>query len=249
VSDAAPHVPATKTLLAVWEQGARRPTALRALLLLAACEADPAKETLADLPLGERNRRLIALRERLFGPELVSVADCPACRARLELRLPITRLRATGEAVAAAEALTLETRGYRLTFRLPTSRDLLELPTHQPGSARRWLAERCLRESSRRGKALPASALPDRAIQALGRRMAEADPLAVVELALDCPACRHRWGALFEIASFLWDELDQWARRLLHDVHRLASAYGWGETEILRLTPWRRQAYLEMLPA
>ena len=39
------------------------------------------------------------------------------------------------------------------------------------------------------------------------------------------------------------------ARRLLLDVHQLASAYGWSEMEILSLSATRRNAYLEMVRA
>ena len=38
-----------------------------------------------------------------------------------------------------------------------------------------------------------------------------------------------------------------WAVRLLGEVHELASAYGWREHDVLALSPWRRQAYLQMV--
>ena len=37
------------------------------------------------------------------------------------------------------------------------------------------------------------------------------------------------------------------ALRTLREIDVLATAYGWTETEILRLSPWRRQAYLEII--
>ena len=77
--------------------------------------------------------------------------------------------------------------------------------------------------------------------------MAAADPQADVELALSCPACGHAWPAAFDIASFLWTEVDAWARVLLHEIHALASAYGWREADILALSPRRRRAYLELI--
>jgi hypothetical protein len=86
-------------------------------------------------------------------------------------------------------------------------------------------------------------------VDAVIARMAEADPQADVQLDLSCPACRHRWLAVFDIVSFLWSEIDASARRTLQDVHRLATAYGWREPDILALTPWRRQVYLEMAGA
>jgi hypothetical protein len=49
--------------------------------------------------------------------------------------------------------------------------------------------------------------------------------------------------------SFFWNEIEAWACRVLHDVHTLAGAYGWSEREVLRLSPTRRQMYLEMVSA
>jgi hypothetical protein len=50
-----------------------------------------------------------------------------------------------------------------------------------------------------------------------------------------------------DIASYLWSEIHAWAGRMLRDVHALAAAYGWREADILAMSPWRRQAYLEMI--
>jgi len=76
--------------------------------------------------------------------------------------------------------------------------------------------------------------------------MLHADPQAEVHLALSCPACAHQWQSLFDIVSFFWGELEAWARRLLYDVHTLASAYGWCEADILAMSAWRREQYLNM---
>jgi hypothetical protein len=40
--------------------------------------------------------------------------------------------------------------------------------------------------------------------------------------------------------------METYARRLLYDVHALASAYGWSEDEVLAVSPARRRCYLEM---
>ena len=39
------------------------------------------------------------------------------------------------------------------------------------------------------------------------------------------------------------------ARRLLPEVHALASSYGWSEKEILALSPARRRSYIALLGA
>jgi hypothetical protein len=79
--------------------------------------------------------------------------------------------------------------------------------------------------------------------------MSNADPMADIHLALNCPSCEHKWMAPFDIVAFLWREISAAARRLLREVHTLASAYGWTESEILALSPVRRRAYLEMIGA
>ena len=77
--------------------------------------------------------------------------------------------------------------------------------------------------------------------------MASADPMAEIHLVLDCPCCQHKWEAPFDIVAFLWREISAAARRLLREVHTIASAYGWTETEILALSPARRRIYLEIV--
>ncbi len=81
--------------------------------------------------------------------------------------------------------------------------------------------------------------------------MAQADPLAETRLALECPSCAHAWEESFDIAGFLWEEIEARARRIVFDVHALASAYGWTEAQILALSAVsrRRALYLEMARA
>ena len=53
----------------------------------------------------------------------------------------------------------------------------------------------------------------------------------------------------FDIVSFFWSELTAWSIRILDHVHRLASAYGWSEADILTMTPSRREMYLARIGA
>ena len=77
--------------------------------------------------------------------------------------------------------------------------------------------------------------------------MAQVDSQADVQLDLVCPSCGHQWQATFDIVSFFWSEINAWAYRVLHEVHTLASAYGWREADILALDPGRRQFYLQLV--
>ena len=72
------------------------------------------------------------------------------------------------------------------------------------------------------------------------------DPLAAIDIPLDCLNCGHQWQPLFDIVSFFWTEIAAQARRLLREVHTLARYYGWREADILAMSAIRRQFYLEM---
>ena len=56
-------------------------------------------------------------------------------------------------------------------------------------------------------------------------------------------AGRAGLGLQLDIRAVLWAEVEAWANELLHDVHALASAYGWSESDVVRLSPWRREWY------
>jgi hypothetical protein len=155
-----------------------------------------------------------------------------------EVRRDVTRI----------EAATLSVEGIDVDFRLPNGGDLAVIGSLRDiASARASLLARCVKRAARHGETIAAEALPPRIVQAIAARMAELDPQADVALGIDCPSCAHAWLEPFDVVTFLWSELTAWARRLLGDVHLIASAYGWGESEILGLTPARRNAYLEML--
>ncbi len=224
-------------LLDAWERGLAQPPLERALTLLAAASPDDAASVSA-LTVGRRDAGLLALRERIFGPRLVSVADCPSCSERLELNFDVDEIRAPASDVPETLAVVASEREVR--FRLPDSRDLLVLSERgDVAGARELLLQRCLLDDR-------VDELPPDVLDAVVTRMAEADPQADVQLDLACPMCGHRWLAVFDIVTFLWSEIHAWAHRTLQDVHRLAKAYGWREPDILALTPWRRQVYLEL---
>jgi hypothetical protein len=107
------------------------------------------------------------------------------------------------------------------------------------------LLENCLLSVHRNGEEVPSDHLAASLVDAIVERMAEADTGADVELALSCPSCRHQWHATFDIVSFFWSEITAWVYRILREVHTLSLAYGWREADILAMSPWRRQFYLE----
>jgi hypothetical protein len=133
-------------------------------------------------------------------------------------------------------------------FRLPNSADLLLIADLADASqARATLLERCVQQVTRSGAPLPVSELPEDVLSGITERMAQIDPQADIQIALTCPACAWQWSSLFDIVSYLWSEINTWAIRMLREVHQLASVYGWRESDILALSPLRRQLYLELI--
>ncbi|MGK9169300.1 hypothetical protein KXR53_23500 [Inquilinus limosus] len=237
--------PGSDELLALWERGLGETSVARGLALLELVHPDMDADTAADLSIGVRDGLLLDLRELLFGRTITGLVECPACGDTLETEM------ATGQLRAAPARAPLEiSRGdYALSLRLLNSRDQIAAERATPEERWRLLLDRCVASASRSGEPTAVTQLPAEVIAAVEDRIAELDPQADVQLALSCPACGHQWQAAFDILPFLWAELSEWAARTLRDVHRLASAYGWSERDILALSPIRRRHYLGMLEA
>ncbi len=241
-------------LLWIWEQGLAQQPVQRALMLLGAAYPEKTSEELAKLSIGQRDALLLTLREWMFGPQLASVATCPNCSDRLELNFNVSDIR-VAPIVKPAEEFSLSIADYEMRFRLPNSLDLAALPAagsanselDEVAIAQEILLERCLLAIAFQGEAQSLAQLPHEVKQKVIEQMALADPQADVQLNLSCPSCRQQWQTTFDIVSFFWSEINAWAYRRLREIHALASAYGWRESDILALSPQRRQLYLEMV--
>jgi hypothetical protein len=235
-------------LLAIWELGESQPPGQRALTLLAAaCDDDAPAGQLAQLSIGQRDVCLLALRERTFGPQLASMTACPACGELLEFGINAAAIRAA-PVFQPPGTFDLEHADYAVQFRLPNSHDLANLDLSADVQLNRQrLFKRCVLTSRHAGEEISAEELPPGVVAAVSEQMAQADPNADVQIALTCSRCAHHWQAPFDILSCFWSEINAWAIRLLHEVHTLASVYGWREVDILSMSPKRRQTYLELV--
>ena len=224
--------------LNLWEGGAGLGPLDRGLLALGAALPDTPHDTLADWPLGLRNRSLAELQCAVFGRDLQGWVSCPRCAEKLEFQLD-------GGALALEKPLhcgPVEVGGH--SFRLPTSRDVAGV-AHETDA--RAAAVRLI-ESCRVDPSGPVE-WSDADIEEIGECLAAADPLAETRLTLRCAECSHEWEESLDIAGFVWQEVEARANRLLRDIHTLAAAYGWTESEVLRLSEARRGLYLDMVRA
>jgi hypothetical protein len=224
-------------LLQVWETGRQLPPLERALLLLTRAGWQDA----GSLTIGRQNRALLTLREAFFGPQMACVAYCPRCETQLEFTLNTAELAAPAIA-PAGHTISLQHDIYTLTVRQPQLRDL-QAAQGQGAS----LYALCVVDARLGEQQTAIDALPETARQQAAEALLLDDPLLDIQLALDCPACGASWSSPLDLLAFLWQEIEQWGQRMLRGVHRLASAYGWSEGDILALSAWRRGHYLELL--
>ena len=229
------------SVLSAWEAAAAQPAPMRGLALL-----DALGLAAGDWPVGRVASALMDLREALLGGALECLADCPACGEPLEFACSVADLRGARDAGDAPMRITLD--DCDVVVRVPPLQAVAEASkVGSDDEAQRALLATCVVSASRGGAALPAHEFSAQLVAAIDDALALADPQAATEIALACPACAHAWTAPFDAAGFVFAELSAWAARQLDDVALLARAYGWGEADILAMSPVRRQAYRERL--
>jgi hypothetical protein len=214
-------------LLSAWESGYGRPGPDRAVALAAAASGLPLDDV-ADLPLGACDRLLLQLREQCFGARLDGRARCPRCGTELDVGMDVDELRTDG----ADGSRTVQVAGQTVRLRALTSRDIGSC-----GGDRDRLLARCLVDE-------PEPPAPG-VLDAIEARLDALDPQAARTIDLDCPSCGAGWVAPVDVTEFVWSEVDRFARRLLSDIHTLATAYGWREADVLAISPARRRFYLQ----
>ena len=237
----------TEALLTLWEGALGQPAGARTDALLAASfeNIEPVRT------LGERNARLMELHARLFGSEIELLSHCPACHTVAQFSGNCDALAAQiGPGPAGAPPHRLQAQGHVIEFRLPDSADIASASSVEGGEDFvKLLLDRCVLACTREGTDVPVRQLPEPVLDALSQQMEALDPGASVSFALDCPQCATHWQAPLDVGEMLWRKVRAAAERVLLDIDVLARSYGWTEREVLRLSPLRRAAYLQMVTA
>jgi hypothetical protein len=237
-------------LLLAWELALVRQPAERALAILSAAEDSDSIADLATLPIGSRDARLRALREATFGRRYRALVSCRSCNESLELTFEPPDFVLAENADANAASRTVRLGEYALDIRPLDSTDLAAAARCPDATAaRRVLALRSVRAARRGDDGVPIDTIPDALLPDLAAHIEAIDPEAETTHEVTCSACGARWDAAFDVAAYLWTEIEAEALRLLQQVHSLAGRYGWREADILAMSPLRRRAYLELVQA
>ena len=231
-------------LLQIWENGWHHSALNNALYLLLKAYNAPNIQAVKQLSIGERDARLLELRTTLFGQRLINKAQCPKCAESVEWEMDAKDMQLQKPQLGASPKIfDIQIDGYAVRFRLPNSEDMLNISALTP----RQILLNCIIEVKNEEKDDPKDAITEGVFKALAQQMEEEDPQANITMALSCPACNHHWTAVFDILTYLWAEIDNWAKHLVQEVYILARAFGWSERDILNMSVRRRQMYIEML--
>src|SRR5690242_5369245 len=113
------QTPSVAELLDAWERCLSQSPVQRALTMLSIACPNASPSTIARLSIGRRDAGLLGLRQRLFGPQLTSLSNCPECGERLELAFDVSNVRAPSVSfeVEDSSTLSLEIDGYEIEFR------------------------------------------------------------------------------------------------------------------------------------
>ena len=238
------RIPSDSELIAIWERAVHEHPVDRALTVLSGCSGESPEE-LAALSIGSRDAQLLEIYESFFGCTLDVFAECPACSEALEYRITTSDL--TPSLAAEDASLAFEAGATAVRLRLPDSNDLRAIRgCTSLTEATQILMERCVVDVIVDEMPASIATLPEAVIDGIASRLAAANPHAEMLIDLTCPVCVHAWQVVFDIEPFLWSKISVTVKRLLQQVHTLASAYGWSEHSILTLSPTRRRLYTEM---
>ena len=210
-------------------------------------------EAVRSLTVGDREALLLHLRRLTIGERMSCIVNCPdrECGKRMDLELNVSDLLVPPYQHTKDQYETgVNDNGivYQVHFRLPTGADqetAARLARDNAPAAADLVLRRCVERVTIAGE--PIDECPLVVIQQLPAIMAALDPQAEVILRLTCPVCGHAFSALFDVATYFFQEVAGRMRHLYREVHLLALHYHWSEAEIMAMTARKRRLYLDLL--
>lgn len=247
-TESARESPTVHDLLEAWERGLTCSGVQRGVVLLEALLPQHSRKELLALSLRDRDDELLDAHRRLFGQRLTCLVTCPSCGVDLEFDLPVNDLLVTSDDVEAA-GVDIEVGGWVVRGRPLTVGDVLDAAdAPDADAARTLLLSRCVVSAAgpAEGGTPTIAELPADVVAALTVELERGNPTGALDIEQTCPECGHVWTTPFDTVSYLWEEVDAWAHRTLREIHGLASAYGWSESDIVAMSARRRALYLEL---
>ena len=198
-------------------------------------------DCLKALSVTDRDRLLAAIYRFEFGDRIVGVAACGHCGDEFEFDFSLGAL-LTHQDHGSNSAVRDEDGLYRLAdgcrFRAPTLGDMEEVAKLPIDAATGALLDRCLEA--------PVAGWSRDAVQTALEQVA---PILNVDIESRCPHCEVKQDVAFNLESYLLRALAQDRRFLTHEIHRLATSYGWSLRDILSLSRGDRRSLVRRVEA
>jgi hypothetical protein len=243
------HALVGEQLLAAWDRGFHESDLLRPLTLLTASSPELSRESVATMSLAQRDFELWRLRQMSFGEWLRATLPCAGCSAQIEFTLGVSAVIEALRPLQLTAPAQMEMQGWTIALRPATTCDLEAVLHTPPQLARQTLLDRCISLTDPLGNVATLEQAPDAVRNLAVEAFEKIHEGAEFTCEAICPQCGAVEMADLDIGRFLWFEVRSAARRLLREIHELASAYGWSESAILALSSERRQSYLELVRA
>jgi len=226
-------------------EGTSTAVAIRLLDRLLTAEPGTASdpENAAKLTASDRDRLLVSVYTQTYGSRIESTMDCENCGKPFDLDFSLDTLQSNLLQNKNNDAAKFEGDGiFSLPdgrrLRLPTGEDELAVSGLPFEEAQLALLARCMLNDD-----------PPKDHEMIQKAMQELAPIMDLILDAVCPECDHKQSVHFDIQSYLLTALKQERNQLMHEVHRLASTYGWSLHEIMSLARSRRQALASLVEA
>ncbi len=190
-------------------------------------------EDVLALPVGARDRLILALRRRLRGDQFWSEPSCVQCGEVFELKFTAAEIGLDALPEVEAGFRDVAVAGAAARLRPVSVGDLLavERISDAEAAARALGARVCEAEGGV-------------SVEALGDALEELDPMADIWLEASCPECGAGQSIAFDPVYFAAREIRQMAGRILRDVVDLARVFRWSEKDILAMPEARRAYYV-----
>ena len=193
------------------------------------------------MAVSDRDRLYTALYQDCFGGQIDGVATCASCGEDYEFGFALDALAGHQASERPTELDGPDDEGFYRTLdgvrlRPPTVTDLAAASGLQPEKAVATLTARCIDPQS-----------TQLGIEAIEQWMERIAPILDLDIAARCPHCAARQDIPFSLEAQLIQGLAQERRFLTHEIHRLASAYGWRLDDILSLSRADRRTLVRQI--
>lgn len=202
-----------------------------------------AETTAQKLASPDRDRIMAAIYQQTYGDQIKGTLECSECEALFDMDFSLAGfVDHTHQPQPEAATKRLNDGSFLLAdglqMRLPTGEDEMSVMGLSEEELANKLLERCLIK----GKA-------EEVQPEVMESLAELAPMLQTEITSTCPECGHEMAVFFDIQVYLLQSLLQDQEGLSWEIHRLATAYGWGLKEILELPRSVRKRYSNLIEA